>query len=113
MRVVVVGGGILGAATARLVARARADAQVVLLEREADLATHQTARNSGVVHAGIYLTNALLPAGSVRSSTRCANLPTSLRAVERSQRATNCMGSPATRFERSTLGGHEVADDHP
>jgi len=54
MRVVVVGGGIVGLATARLIASTRPDAEVVVLEREAELATHQTARNSGVVHAGVY-----------------------------------------------------------
>ncbi len=54
MRVVVVGGGILGLATARLIAREHAAADVVLLEKEPQLALHQTARNSGVVHAGIY-----------------------------------------------------------
>ncbi len=54
MRVVVVGGGILGLATARLIARERADAEVLVLEKEPQLALHQTARNSGVVHAGIY-----------------------------------------------------------
>ncbi|MGN6188032.1 MAG: L-2-hydroxyglutarate oxidase [Conexibacter sp.] len=54
MRVVVVGGGILGLATARLIAREQPDADVLLLEKEPQLALHQTARNSGVVHAGIY-----------------------------------------------------------
>jgi L-2-hydroxyglutarate oxidase len=54
VRVVVVGGGILGLATARLVARERPDADVLVLEKEPQLALHQTARNSGVVHAGIY-----------------------------------------------------------
>jgi L-2-hydroxyglutarate oxidase len=54
VRVVVVGGGILGLATARLVARELADADVVVLEKERALALHQTGRNSGVVHAGIY-----------------------------------------------------------
>jgi (S)-2-hydroxyglutarate dehydrogenase len=54
MRVVVVGGGILGLATARLIARERTDAEVLVLEKERELTLHQTGRNSGVVHAGIY-----------------------------------------------------------
>ena len=54
MRYIVVGGGILGLATARQLVGANADAEVVVLEREPVLAQHQTAHNSGVVHAGIY-----------------------------------------------------------
>lgn len=53
-RSIVVGGGILGVATARLAALQEPGASVLLLEQEGSLATHQTARNSGVVHAGIY-----------------------------------------------------------
>jgi (S)-2-hydroxyglutarate dehydrogenase len=49
----VVGGGILGLATARELLRRRAPS-VVVLERESKLAQHQTGHNSGVVHAGIY-----------------------------------------------------------
>jgi 2-hydroxyglutarate dehydrogenase len=52
--VAVVGGGILGLATARELLRRRPHSQVVVLEREAELAQHQTGRNSGVIHAGIY-----------------------------------------------------------
>lgn len=54
MRYVVIGGGILGLATARQLGLAEAGAEVTVLEREAALAQHQTAHNSGVVHAGIY-----------------------------------------------------------
>jgi L-2-hydroxyglutarate oxidase LhgO len=54
VRAVVVGGGILGTATARLLALERPDIDVVLVEREAELALHQTGRNSGVIHAGVY-----------------------------------------------------------
>jgi (S)-2-hydroxyglutarate dehydrogenase len=52
--VVVVGGGIVGLATARELLLRDPDRSVVVLERERELAMHQTARNSGVVHAGIY-----------------------------------------------------------
>lgn len=54
VHVVVVGGGILGLATARLIAREQPTADVTVLEKEPQLALHQTARSSGVVHAGIY-----------------------------------------------------------
>jgi L-2-hydroxyglutarate oxidase len=60
--VAVVGGGILGLATAREVLRRRPDARVLVLEREPDIAAHQTSHNSGVVHAGIYYTPGSLKA---------------------------------------------------
>jgi (S)-2-hydroxyglutarate dehydrogenase len=50
----VVGGGILGVAVARALAGRHPSARVVVLEKEDRLAVHQTGRNSGVVHAGIY-----------------------------------------------------------
>ncbi|MGD9737082.1 MAG: L-2-hydroxyglutarate oxidase [Solirubrobacterales bacterium] len=58
----IVGGGILGLATARTVLAADPGAVVVVLEREAAVATHQTGHNSGVVHAGIYY-----PPGSLKA----------------------------------------------
>ncbi len=54
MRIAVVGGGILGLATARLLATSRPGDEVVVLEKEDTLARHQTGHNSGVVHAGLY-----------------------------------------------------------
>jgi L-2-hydroxyglutarate oxidase LhgO len=54
VRFVVVGGGILGLATARQLALSDPEADVLVLERESALAQHQTSHNSGVVHAGIY-----------------------------------------------------------
>jgi L-2-hydroxyglutarate oxidase LhgO len=54
MRVAIVGGGILGLAAGRLLARERPEVEVVLVEKEPALARHQTGRNSGVVHAGLY-----------------------------------------------------------
>ena len=49
-----VGGGIVGLAVARELAVRRPRASVCVLEREPDLARHQSGHNSGVVHAGIY-----------------------------------------------------------
>ena len=53
-RYAVVGGGIIGTAVARRLLELRPDAEVTLLEKEDRLAAHQTGRNSGVVHAGLY-----------------------------------------------------------
>jgi L-2-hydroxyglutarate oxidase len=50
----VVGGGILGLATARELTRRRPEIRTAVLEREPELARHQTGHNSGVIHAGIY-----------------------------------------------------------
>jgi (S)-2-hydroxyglutarate dehydrogenase len=49
--VVVVGGGIVGLATAYRLLQRRPGLRLVLLERESELATHQTGRNSGVIHS--------------------------------------------------------------
>jgi len=51
---IIVGGGIVGLATAYQLLQARPGASVLVLEKEAELATHQTGHNSGVIHAGIY-----------------------------------------------------------
>ncbi|CAN5472450.1 L-2-hydroxyglutarate oxidase [soil metagenome] len=52
--VVVVGGGIVGLAVARELLRRNEGMKLTVLEREGRLATHQTGRSSGVIHAGIY-----------------------------------------------------------
>lgn len=52
--VAVVGGGILGLATAYRLLESRPRLRLVLLEKEAALGTHQTGHNSGVLHAGLY-----------------------------------------------------------
>lgn len=52
--VVVVGGGIIGLATAQELVLRHPNLKIGLLEKETQLATHQTGHNSGVIHAGIY-----------------------------------------------------------
>ena len=47
-------GGILGLGLARELTRRHPRLRVSVLEREAELASHQTGHNSGVIHAGIY-----------------------------------------------------------
>ncbi|WP_283180170.1 L-2-hydroxyglutarate oxidase [Gemmobacter sp. 24YEA27] len=51
---VVVGGGIVGIATALSYQDRYPDAKILILEKEAGLARHQTGNNSGVIHAGVY-----------------------------------------------------------
>lgn len=50
----VIGGGIVGLSAAMHVGKKYPHARVLLLEKETQLAQHQTGRNSGVIHSGIY-----------------------------------------------------------
>ncbi|BBN04982.1 hypothetical protein MPTK1_3g09290 [Marchantia polymorpha subsp. ruderalis] len=52
--VAIIGGGIVGLATAREITQRFPKLSVVVLEKENDLVRHQTSHNSGVIHAGIY-----------------------------------------------------------
>lgn len=52
--VAVVGGGLVGLATARAIQEAAPHLGVVVLEKEEAVGTHQSGRNSGVLHAGVY-----------------------------------------------------------
>ena len=48
----IIGGGIVGLATARALLERHPGAGIVLLEKEREFASHQTGHNSGVSHAG-------------------------------------------------------------
>ncbi len=62
MRHIVIGGGIVGLAVARELALTRPADSIVVLEKEAAWAAHQTGRNSGVIHSGLYY-----PPGSAKA----------------------------------------------
>lgn len=51
---VIIGGGIVGCATALTIVEREPGLKITLLEKETQLATHQTGHNSGVIHAGLY-----------------------------------------------------------
>jgi L-2-hydroxyglutarate oxidase len=51
---VIIGGGIVGLSTAVALGQRYPKATILLLEKESSLASHQTGRNSGVIHSGIY-----------------------------------------------------------
>jgi L-2-hydroxyglutarate oxidase len=65
--VVIIGGGIVGLATALRLKQAQPGLKVALLEKEKQLAAHQTGHNSGVIHSGIYY-----KPGSLKA-TNCIN----------------------------------------
>ena len=52
--VAIIGGGLVGLSVARSLLDARPDLEVVVLEKENGVARHQSGRNSGVLHAGVY-----------------------------------------------------------
>ncbi|KAG5465131.1 hypothetical protein LSCM4_00583 [Leishmania orientalis] len=52
--VAIVGGGIIGVATAREIRRKYPSKRIILIEREADVALHQSGHNSGCIHAGMF-----------------------------------------------------------
>ena len=52
--VIIVGGGIVGLATALKTLQQNPSLKVLILEKEKELARHQTGNNSGVIHSGLY-----------------------------------------------------------
>jgi (S)-2-hydroxyglutarate dehydrogenase len=64
--VLVIGGGIVGLATAFRIQERRPGLRIGILEKETELATHQTGHNSGVLHAGLYYQPGSLKARLVR-----------------------------------------------
>ena len=75
--VVVIGAGIVGLATAYALTRAAPGASVTVIEKEPGPARHQTGRNSGVIHSGIYYRPGSLKAryalaGSAETPAFCA-----------------------------------------
>jgi len=52
--IIIIGGGIVGLASAYKITLNHPEISVVVLEKEENLATHQTGHNSGVIHSGLY-----------------------------------------------------------
>jgi L-2-hydroxyglutarate oxidase len=68
--VAIIGGGIVGLATAYHLTQRHPERQVVVLEKEASIAQHQTGHNSGVLHSGIYYKPGSLRAINCREGKR-------------------------------------------
>lgn len=65
--VVIVGGGIVGLATALRIMKASPKTRLTLIEKESRLALHQTGHNSGVIHSGLYYRPGSLKATNCRT----------------------------------------------
>lgn len=76
----VVGGGIIGLASAWQLSQKYPRLKIVVLEKEGQLATHQTGHNSGVIHSGIYYRP-----GSIKASTCVAGRSALLAFCDRKQ----------------------------
>jgi L-2-hydroxyglutarate oxidase len=70
VKIVIVGAGILGLATAYEVVRRHPGASVTVLEKESRVAAHQTGHNSGVIHAGVYYKPGSLKARLCRTGSQ-------------------------------------------
>jgi (S)-2-hydroxyglutarate dehydrogenase len=127
--VIVVGGGIVGLATAHALRTARPGLEVVVLEKEPELARHQSGRNSGVIHSGVYYRPGSLKArfavrgraalvkfcaeqgiphavpGKLIVATEAAELP---RLHELAQRARR-NGVPVSELGQAQIAEHEPA----
>src|SRR5690242_3138178 len=53
-RIIIIGGGIVGLGTAIKLGKKFPGVEIVVLEKEPDVARHQSGNNSGVLHAGLY-----------------------------------------------------------
>ncbi len=96
----VIGAGIVGLAAARELVRRHPAARIVVLEAADEVATGQTARNSGVVHAGIYYTPGSLKArlcvaGARETRAFCAERGIAYEAVGKLVVATEAAELPA------------------
>ena len=101
--IAIIGWGILGLAVARELLGRRPDLRIAVLEREAELATHQTGHNSGVLHAGLYY-----PPGSLKARlTRQGKIALERYADERGIPYERC-GKLVVAIDPSELDALEV-----
>ncbi len=125
--VVVVGAGIVGLATAYQLSRRNRSIRIVVVEKEPSVALHQTGRNSGVLHSGIYYTPGTLKAVTCRLGKaameafcqehgiaweRCGKVivavdESELPALERIESRGEANGVVSHRIDRQTLNGLE------
>jgi len=113
---VVIGGGIIGLATAYELTQRYPNSTVTVLEKEDRVAAHQTGHNSGVIHAGVYyrpgsLKARLCRAGSASLMEFCATHDIPVRVCGKLVVATEPAEMPRLEalFERAKGNGLPVA----
>ena len=67
---VIVGGGIVGLSVGLALLNRQPGLRLILLEKEPEIALHQSGRNSGVIHSGIYYRPGSLKARFAREGNR-------------------------------------------
>jgi L-2-hydroxyglutarate oxidase len=112
---VVIGGGIVGLATAYQITQDRPHATVTVVEKELRVAAHQTGHNSGVIHAGVYYKPGSLKArlcrtGSASMVEFCQAHGIPVRVCGKLIVATDASELPRldALFERATANGLPV-----
>jgi L-2-hydroxyglutarate oxidase len=112
---VVIGGGIVGLATAYELTQQYPQSTVTVLEKEDTVAAHQTGHNSGVIHAGVYYKPGSLKAELCRAGARsmvefCEAHDIPVRTCGKLIVATEAAEVPRLRalFERATANGLPV-----
>ena len=68
--VIIIGAGIIGLATGVKILQKNPGAKLLILEKESQVAVHQTGHNSGVIHSGIYYRPGSLKARNCRAGVR-------------------------------------------
>lgn len=112
--IAIIGGGILGLATAMQLSHSYPRQRIIVLEKEQELARHQTGHNSGVIHSGLYYRPGSAKAtfcvdGARRMREFCDNHDIKYDLVGKVVVATSEEELPAldTLFERGTANGVE------
>jgi L-2-hydroxyglutarate oxidase len=110
----VIGGGIVGLATARALLAEWPGAKLIVLEKEDQLGLHQTGRNSGVIHSGIYyapgsLKARLCRAGMARTKAYCAQKGISYEDRGKLIVATSALEVERLRALEGRAGIHGIA----
>lgn len=120
MQIAIVGGGIIGLATAYKAQIKYPDAKIILFEKENEVGMHQSSRNSGVLHCGLYYKpgslKAKLAVGGIRQMTKfCIDhkLPHDICGkivVATDDREVNLMHDLAKRGAENGLSGLKILD---